>query len=52
MGRDMITIGKTTNATPFQSTLPAWGETYGIKGLIEVPELFQSTLPAWGGTGK
>ena len=50
MGRDMITIGKTTNATPFQSTLPAWGETYGIKGLIEVPELFQSTLPAWGET--
>ena len=33
----------------FQSTLPAWGETY-VEGTIYYKDQFQSTLPAWGET--
>ena len=38
-----------TSSSPFQSTLPAWGET-GNMGGRAVSSGFQSTLPAWGET--
>ena len=33
----------------FQSTLPAWGETWTIS-FLALSAVFQSTLPAWGET--
>ena len=35
---------------PFQSTLPAWGETLRRHRRKPRPSRFQSTLPAWGET--
>ena len=37
------------NDRPFQSTLPAWGETWG-NNFFSPQKGFQSTLPAWGET--
>ena len=34
----------------FQSTLPAWGETFNMNDLLNRQSKFQSTLPAWGET--
>ena len=41
--------GKEIDASEFQSTLPAWGETASA-GKMAADTLFQSTLPAWGET--
>ena len=49
MGRDSSLAQFTQSTSPFQSTLPAWGET-SAKSVWPVWLLFQSTLPAWGET--
>ncbi len=51
MGRDHWISIRSTFWAPFQSTLPAWGET---SVFIFAPQkyLFQSTLPAWGETAN
>ena len=49
MGRDNICIIWSCFFVRFQSTLPAWGETF-IDRMHEPDDSFQSTLPAWGET--
>ena len=51
MGRDTLPTGSAPSAGRFQSTLPAWGETYWHKWIYNARDKFQSTLPAWGETG-
>ena len=49
MGRDRQVLFLVRLAAQFQSTLPAWGETYFFtKSAKRIA--FQSTLPAWGET--
>ena len=50
MGRDGCPCRSRRRRKTFQSTLPAWGETFNSnKASWEYG--FQSTLPAWGETG-
>ena len=51
MGRDRKFSNPEQRWKEFQSTLPAWGETMGLKLDFGDP-LFQSTLPAWGETSN
>ena len=50
MGRDKLLSIAGAADKVFQSTLPAWGETYDSLEGEELEKLFQSTLPAWGET--
>ena len=51
MGRDSMMGWNGNRSNTFQSTLPAWGETIVLLGVIHLKNPFQSTLPAWGETG-
>ena len=51
MGRDSRAVSTRSPSRKFQSTLPAWGETFCVEHGIPTRE-FQSTLPAWGETPK
>ena len=50
MGRDPMPMHREQPFRKFQSTLPAWGETFLLTNLAVWRYQFQSTLPAWGET--
>ena len=47
MGRDLLTPSIFRSTLAFQSTLPAWGETYSVGG-FRIPRLISIHSPRMG----